>query len=123
MRTTKGFEGQFCHSDTDSCVVRRKSQLSRNLIRTTKRAAGAQGCRAAAAVGGFGAGWAGRPSPSNLTRRARRRPARFRQAIKNRPKAVSLFPGGSGEIRTHEQFNPSLVFKSEKYSFNINDLD
>src|SRR5450830_1653427 len=90
------------------------------LCRTTKRAAGAQGCRAAAAIGRFGAGWAGKPSPSNLTRRAQRHPARFRQAIKNHPKAVSLFPGESGEIRTHEQFNPSLVFKSEKYSFNIN---
>ncbi|KAB8036631.1 DUF2971 domain-containing protein [Janthinobacterium aquaticum] len=61
--------------------------------------------------------------PSNLTRRARRRPARFRQAIKNRPEAVSLFLGGSGEIRTHEQFNPSLVFKSSKLLFHINNLE
>lgn len=32
-------------------------------------------------------------------RRARRRPARFRQAIKNLPRAVSLFSGGSGVMR------------------------
>lgn len=45
--------------------------LSEKLIGTTN----ARLRRAAAASGGFGAGWPGRPSPSNLTHRARRIPA------------------------------------------------
>ena len=61
-----------------------------------KRALSARGAAAQRFGWRIRGGGTARPSPSNLTRRARRRPAHFHQAIKNRPKAVSLFSGGSG---------------------------
>ena len=56
------------------------------------------------------------PSPSNLTRRARRRPARFRQKTKKSPKRLVLFPAESGNLRPHERLTPSAVFKTAAFN-------
>ena len=62
------------------------------LVRGRARALGARGCPPRGQqTAGFEEGWASTPSPSNLTREARRRLPRFRQEIKKPPLGGFLY--------------------------------
>ena len=69
------------------------------------------------AVGRFGAGWPCRAMPfESHTGSAQALPSLPPRNKKTAGRRFLLFLGGSGEIRTHEQFNPSLVFKTSAFN-------